>query len=248
MVVARVALSLVLAGALPGASALLRNGRHVHFDLGKAERILGKDVLEKLEADVKLDKRCGHASNGTAAGKSLKAPGSVEQQQRDAYAEQKCAELCHGNAACMGVCGEVRMMLCAGGPDIVYVNGYSTGSSGAAAAAAATAATNAVKEAVAAAVLESQEHAKQAADAAKTTMEEAVAEAAKITKLAAKEAAHTAAHAAATAAAKESSSNAHAIASTAAAAAAAAAQAKMGAGAGPAPAGAPAPGPAPAFL
>lgn len=248
MGVATAARLLVLAQVLACGTALLRSRRHVHFDLGKAERILGQDVLAKLEADVKADKRCGHAANGTAAGAASRAPGSADQQQRDAYAEQKCAELCHGNAACIGVCGEVRMMLCAGGPDIVYVNGYSTGNSGAAAAAAATAATNAVKEAVQAAVLESQGHAKQAADAAKATMEEAVMEAAKITKLAAKEAAHTAAHAAATAAAKESSSNAHAIASTAAAAAAAAAQAKMGGGAAPAPAGAPAPGPAPAFL
>merc|ERR1719327_918559 len=97
---------LVLATIFRLGTGLLRSNRHVHFDLGKAERTLGQDVLAKLEADVKQDKRCGHAANGTAAGAASRAPGSADQQQRDAYAEQKCAELCHGNAACIGVCGE----------------------------------------------------------------------------------------------------------------------------------------------
>lgn len=245
MKVSGAARSLVLAGALAYGTALLRHARHVHFDLGQAERILGKDVLVKLEDDVRRDERCGHAAKDGKGERERAASGAPGEW--DARALQKCAELCHGNSQCVSVCNDVRMMLCAGGPEVVYVNGYSYGSSGAAAAAAATAATNAVKEAVQAAVLESQEHSKQAADAAKATMEEAVTEAAKITKLAAREAAHTAARAAANAAAKESTQNAHAIASTAAAAAAAAAQAKMSA-APSVPAGAPAPGPAPAFL
>merc|ERR1719281_1617850 len=117
MVAARAA-GLLLAGAVASAAVLLRKDHHVHFNLGQAEKVLGKDVLAKLEQDAAKDKRCTH--NATA-----KAPGQ-QQQQLDASATARCLELCKGNQACVGVCGEVQLMLCTGEPQQILVAGSSS--------------------------------------------------------------------------------------------------------------------------
>lgn len=218
MALTRTALvALVVAAAAPACDAAFRGK---HFDHATALHTLGKAALQALEDDQKE----GHCRTTDP---------------------KRCRELCQGKDACMGVCNEVRSMICS--PTGYQVAAVSAGDTSAAAAAAAASASSAVQSSVKDAIKDVAASARHASDDARKAIKDGIAKIQEVSMSAAHLAASEAAAAAAKAATYEAAASAHTVASTAAVAAVAAATAAGAPRGGAAPAPAAGPAPAPAF-